>query len=97
MVVLNGFQAASDLMNAKGAIYCDRPSQYFIDNIIGWRDSMIILEDGDEYREQRRLFAQAIGTKAALDRFNSIQETHVCWFVNSILKEPGLLLQYTRA
>jgi cytochrome P450 len=96
MIILNSFEALSEVMLQKGATCSDRPHLHFLNEIVGWRDSMVMLQDGPHLKEQRRLFVQAIGTKAALQRFASIQEERTTLFLSHINKRSDELFSYIR-
>jgi cytochrome P450 len=92
--MINSAEIATDLLNRKGSIYSDRPHMHFLNETIGWRDSFVMMNDGPELKEQRRLFAQAIGTKTALERFAPILDAQTSIFIQRILADPATLLRY---
>jgi hypothetical protein len=96
MIVLNSVEVASQLLHEKNTIYSDRPHMPFLGDIVGWGESMVMLDDGPQLREQRRLFLRGIGTKAGLDRFIPMEETKSRVFARQILNEPSSFIQHTR-
>jgi cytochrome P450 len=90
LIILNSLDVAADMLNRKGAIYSDRPASHFMGELVGWKDVMSHLNDGPQLREQRRLFAQTFGSRAALTVFEPTLEGHTRKCIREILQSPTL-------
>lgn len=54
VVVLNCVQAAVDLLDKRGANYCDRP-RFWLFEIMGWRATLTFLRWGPHFRMHRKV------------------------------------------
>jgi hypothetical protein len=88
MIVLNSYEAATGILNHRGSLYSGRPSMYFSDEIAGFKHFTPNLKDtGSVWKEQRRVLAQHIGSKASLARFMPTATTNARRFVQHITKD----------
>jgi cytochrome P450 len=85
MIIINSVETASELLEDRGSNYSDRMSQYFIAELVGWKDGMLYLNDGPEFREHRRLFARTIGSKATLEEFEPMIRLRTRHFLRQLL------------
>jgi cytochrome P450 len=90
LIILNSLDVATDMLNRKGVTYSDRPISHFMGELVGWKDVMTNLNDGPQLREQRRLFAQTFGSRAALTVFEPTLEGHTRNCIREILQSPVL-------
>jgi hypothetical protein len=98
IVILNSIEAATSLLHQKASVYTNRPRLTFAGDLVGWNDLMTMAEDGPFYKDQKRLFFQELGTKAAVDRFTPNLEVQSRDFVRTVLDNPShkSLLQQIR-
>jgi cytochrome P450 len=98
IIVINSLEVATSLLHQRGQVYSGRPRLTFIGDLAGWQELTPLLQDGPELRERRRLFAQELGTKAALERYTPIIETKARNFIRAVLNEPsaGELVRHIR-
>lgn len=75
IIVLNTVKAAIDLLDKKGAIYCDRP-RFVLFEVMGWRKTLTFLRSGPEFRIHRRLLQKAL-TQGNIKQYRLLQETEV--------------------
>jgi hypothetical protein len=87
IVVVNTYAMATSMLQQKAGIYSDRPKLHFLSNLIGWKNSATLLDDGPQLKDSRRLFSQEIGTKVALERFTALMEVQSCQLVERILDD----------
>ncbi|KAH9930522.1 cytochrome P450 [Epithele typhae] len=68
-LVLGSFRAANDLLDARGAIYSDRPDAVMAGELVGWNRGLGYAHGPEQarFREFRRLFQHAIGPRACAD------------------------------
>jgi cytochrome P450 len=69
IIVLNSIEAATSVLDNKGAIYSDRPSAYFIGTMVGFSEGTTLLNEGPRLKEQRKLFSQWLGNKSTFEHF----------------------------
>ncbi|SJL15059.1 related to cytochrome P450 CYP2 subfamily [Armillaria ostoyae] len=74
LVVINSAQAAIDILDKKGTIYSDRPIMGMIGELMGVKNSLVLLPYGTRFRNQRRLVHQQLSNHAAMNQFLLIVE-----------------------
>ncbi|PIL27798.1 cytochrome P450 [Ganoderma sinense ZZ0214-1] len=98
-LILGSAKAASDLLDAKGAIYSDRPSAVMAGELVGWDRGMGYAHgpDNPRFREFRRLFQQSIGSRACLDpHILNIQEKETHRLMLRMLRDPKNFYRHPR-
>ncbi|KAJ6555591.1 cytochrome P450 [Mycena vulgaris] len=65
IIVLNSQQAATDLLDKRGANYSDRPKMVIIE-LMGWWPTLVFLPYGKLFLKHRRMFQQYFGPRDAL-------------------------------
>lgn len=88
IIVVNSHETATVLLQDKSAKYSDRPSQHFLTRMVGWESAMLMLQDGHELNEQRRLLAPLLGTRKAIQLFDARIEVRVAQFVKRLVEDP---------
>lgn len=89
VIIVNSSDVARDILDRRGANYSDRPYLHFAGTMSGYSGVTTLLNDSPAFKEHRKLFAQEIGSKKALARFNSLIEAETKRFVRNILKKPS--------
>jgi cytochrome P450 len=89
VIILNSAEAASALFDDRGSIYSHRPHSHFANDLVGWRDLLLMQRDGPRMREGRRLFAQVMGSKAVLEDHLPLVESETHRFIRRVLDEDG--------
>ncbi|TFY66279.1 hypothetical protein EVG20_g4806 [Dentipellis fragilis] len=74
MLVLNTPAAAEEMLDKKSAIYSDRPHLTMASDLVGWKDVLVLTPYGDRFKAYRRLMHRIIGTRAAVDSYNTTLE-----------------------
>jgi cytochrome P450 len=88
VLILNSAEVASNLLERKGKMYSDRHSLYFVNELVGYRESFILMNDGPELRQSRRLCLQALAPRVISDRFAPMMETRTRQFLLKLLDTP---------
>lgn len=96
LVVINSAQVAVDMLDKKSAIYSDRPTLQMAGELVGWKDSLVLLPYGDRFRRYRRLFHKLIGSVAAMKQFYPIEEAETRRFLRRVLDDPDNLSTHIR-
>jgi cytochrome P450 len=55
---------------------------------MGWKDTTMLLNDGPQLKDHRRMMAQTLGTKAALAHFEPAAQTHTHNFLRRLRNDP---------
>ncbi|KAG2069748.1 cytochrome P450 [Suillus decipiens] len=96
IIVLNSFKTAIEMMNRKGTLYSDRPFLPMLGELVGWKDSLPFLSYGDLCRQHRRNLYKVIGSRAAVDVYNEIEEVETRRFLKRVLAKPDQLQEHVR-
>ena len=95
MVIINSVQVASDLLDKRGTIYSDR-IQSESTKYIGYTDSIASMLNGDAFKEQRRMIAKVIGSRAQVETFSGQQEHATHRFLNVLLSDPDDFVEHIK-
>ncbi|KAJ3509592.1 hypothetical protein NLJ89_g5142 [Agrocybe chaxingu] len=96
LIVLNTAQAAFEILDKKSANYSDRPVLELAGEIVGWKNTLLLLPSGEKFRAQRRVFHQAIGSKGAMAQYYPVVEKETRKFLKHVLAEPAFLECHVR-
>jgi len=84
------------MLDKKSAIYSDRPVLQMAGELVGWKNTLVLLPYGDRFRRYRRLFHGLIGTPAAVKGFYPSQELEAKRFLRRLLTKPDDLAAHVR-
>ncbi|KAJ7651122.1 cytochrome P450 [Roridomyces roridus] len=84
MIILNSVKVAEDLLDLKGANFSVRPVIQMGGEMVGFRDTISLKQDGNPLRQERRLFHQLFGSNKAVERF-------IAKLLQFLLQNPGQL------
>jgi hypothetical protein len=76
------------MLDNKGAIYSDRPNPIFACDLAGWKNTLVFTKFGHRLNQMRSLFAQTLGSRSAVTKFESIQEAGAYRLLHHALKDP---------
>ncbi|EMD33615.1 hypothetical protein CERSUDRAFT_159814 [Gelatoporia subvermispora B] len=95
IVIINSPQVAFEMLDKKSSIYSDRPQSPIAD-LAGWTRGLLFTPYGSRFRDYRRAFSQAIGTRKHVKRYSALieGETHKC--MQRILRAPEKLEDHVR-
>ncbi|KAF8889423.1 cytochrome P450 [Gymnopilus junonius] len=96
IIVLNSVHHAIEILDKKSAVYSDRPIMQMGGELVGWKNTLVLLPYGNRFRNFRKLFHNAIGSQAAAMRFQPVQEIESLHFLKRILESPRELLAHIR-
>lgn len=86
VIVLNSIRAAIDLLDKRGANYCDRP-RFVLFEVMGWDRTLTFLQWGPAFRLHRRIMQKAL-SKSSIIQFRSLQEREAAVMVRGVLDKP---------
>lgn len=84
------------MLDKKSAIYSDRPTLQMGGELVGWKNTLVLLPYGDRFRRSRRLFHKLIGSQAAMARFFPQEELETRRFLRRVLTKPDDLAVHIR-
>ncbi|KIM45959.1 hypothetical protein M413DRAFT_298764 [Hebeloma cylindrosporum] len=96
LIILNSAKVAIDMLDKKSAIYSDRPTLQMGGELVGWKNTMVLLPYGDRFRRYRRLFHRLIGNPASIQCFYPSEELEARRFLRRLLTTPGDLAAHVR-
>ncbi|KAF7762119.1 hypothetical protein Agabi119p4_8712 [Agaricus bisporus var. burnettii] len=96
MIILNSAKTASDLLDKKGSIYSDRPRMEMGGELVGWKNTLVLVGYGERFRNYRRLFHQLIGSHDSMSQFNHVEEIETHKFLKRLLCSPQNLAEHVR-
>ncbi|KAF8211494.1 cytochrome P450 [Mycena galopus ATCC 62051] len=96
IIILGSAKVAVDLLDKRSAIYSDRPVCVMGGELVGWKNTLVLLPYGDRFRRFRRLFHNIIGSRSAIKQFLPIEELETRRFLRRVLAKPNDLPKHIR-
>ncbi|PPQ96482.1 hypothetical protein CVT26_010476 [Gymnopilus dilepis] len=96
IIVLNSVKHAVEMLDKRSSIYSDRPVMQMGGELVGWKNTLVLIPYGDRFRNFRKLFHRAIGSQAAASEFQPVQEIESRRFLRRILANPEELAAHVR-
>ncbi|RSL42374.1 hypothetical protein CEP53_012230, partial [Fusarium sp. AF-6] len=87
IVVLNSVEAARDVLEKKGANFCDRP-RFTLLEVMGWGKTLTFLPYGRRWQMHRRLL-QTSFSNTNVRRWHKLQITEARRTVRNMMAKPG--------
>ncbi|CAK3873870.1 cytochrome p450 1a2 [Lecanosticta acicola] len=86
VIVLNSLQAAIELLDKRGANYCDRP-RFVLFEVMGWQATLTFLRWGPKFKLHRKVLQRAF-TPTSCVKYRSLQEQEAKTLLRGILNRP---------
>ncbi|KAK7397587.1 hypothetical protein QQX98_013046 [Neonectria punicea] len=86
IVILNSVDAARDVLERKGANFCDRP-KFTLLEVMGWGKTLTFLPFGDRWQMHRKLL-QTSFSNTNIRKWHELQVTEARRTVGNILRRP---------
>ncbi|KAF8961871.1 cytochrome P450 [Flammula alnicola] len=96
MIILNSAKTAIEMQDKKSSIYSDRPVMQMGGELVGWKNTLVLIPYGDRFRNYRKLFHQTIGSHAAMSQFHPVEEVETNRFLKRVLTNPDDLVAHVR-
>ncbi|KAG7451628.1 cytochrome P450 [Guyanagaster necrorhizus] len=96
LIILNSAKTAVDLLDKKSSIHSDRPSIPMGGELVGWKNTLVLIPYGKRFRSYRRLAHQLFGNKATMEQFLPVEERETHRFLKRVLAQPENLSQHIR-
>ncbi|KAG1745658.1 cytochrome P450 [Suillus lakei] len=96
IIVLNSVKTTMEMLDNKGTLYSDRPILPMGGELVGGKDFLALLPYSDRFRLYRKNFHRVIGSRAAVDAYNEIEEVETRRFLKRVLAKPDELQEHVR-
>jgi Cytochrome P450 len=96
LIILNSSEIATEMLEKKSSIYSDRPVLQMGGELVGWKNTLVLLPYGDRFRRFRRLFHQTIGNTMTMKQFLPLEEFETHRFLRRVLAKPADLAAHVR-
>ncbi|KAL6694743.1 cytochrome P450 [Trichoderma pleuroticola] len=87
VIVLNSVQVATDLLDKRGANYCDRP-RFVLFEVMGWHKTLTFLRSGPSFRLHRRILQRGF-QKSNIGQYRHLQEREATVLLRGIMDKPA--------
>jgi hypothetical protein len=95
-VLLNSLETTLKMLEAKSAIYSDRPTFPMLGDTMGWDRGLVLARYGDRFRAFRRLLHRFIGTRVVISQHHDTITKHTHRFVRRLLDAPEQFMEHMR-
>lgn len=96
IIVLNSAKSAMELLDKKSSVYSDRPVLPMGGELVGWKHSLGFLSHGDRFRCYRKNIHRVIGSRIAMNVYNSLEEIETHRFLKRVFAKPEQLQTHIR-
>ncbi|KAF9237423.1 cytochrome P450 [Melanogaster broomeanus] len=95
-IVINGMEAANDILEKKSSISSDRPHHTMGGDLVGWGNSTFLQQYGERHRQHRKFFHRQIGSRSSIATFYPAEEEETRRFLCNVLNQPDDLVAHIR-
>ena len=95
MVIVNSARIMDEL-DKKGAIYSDRPVLEMGGKLVGYDQTLVLIEYGARFRTYRKHFLRYLGTPKAVEGLHPLIERESRRFLQRTLAAPDSLMSHLR-
>jgi len=96
IIIVNSAEIATDMLEKKGSIYSDRPVMEMGGEMVGWKNTLVLITYGDRFRRYRKLFHKLIGNSTSMSQFYPTEEVETHKFLKHLLYTPQDLVTHIR-
>ncbi|KAF8631286.1 hypothetical protein AX15_002609 [Amanita polypyramis BW_CC] len=96
IIILNSRRTVHEMLEKKSTIYSDRPVLQMGGELVGWKNTLVLLPYGDRFRRYRRLFHSLVGSHAIIKTFVPVEEQETRRFLRRVLAKPEDLQTHIR-
>lgn len=96
IVVLNDVETAFNMLQKKDNIYSDRPTLQMGGELVGWKDTLVLLRPCERFRFYRKGFHQTIGTPQLIREFLPLEEQIGQRLLQKFAEDPTGLYKHIR-
>ncbi|ESK88635.1 cytochrome p450 [Moniliophthora roreri MCA 2997] len=95
-IILNSSKLAVDMLDKQGAIYSDRPVIPMGGELVGWKNTLVLVPYSQRFRNYRRLAHQLFGNAQLMKGFHPIEELETHRFLKRLLAKPDAFQDHIR-
>ncbi|KAF9237437.1 cytochrome P450 [Melanogaster broomeanus] len=95
-VILNSYKAISEILEKQSAKSSDRPHLTMGCDLVGWKDGILFVNQGERFRQYRKHFHRLFGSRSSTATFNPIEEEETRRFLCNVLEQPDNLAAHIR-
>ncbi|KAK1216462.1 hypothetical protein PQX77_020931 [Marasmius sp. AFHP31] len=96
LVILNSASTAVEMLDKHGSVYSDRPIIPMGGELVGWKNTLVLVPYGERFRNYRRLAHQLFGNAALMKGFHPIEELETHRFLKRLLTRPDEFADHVR-
>jgi hypothetical protein len=96
LVIVNSANVAIDMLDKKSSNYSERPILQMGGELVGWKDTLVLVPPSQRFRNYRRFFHQTIGTPVAMKKYLPDTELATKRFLQRVLTKPEELSSHVR-
>ncbi|KAG2148122.1 cytochrome P450 [Suillus clintonianus] len=96
IMVVNSVKTAMDMLEKKSTVYSGRPVLPMAGELVGWKHSLPLISYGDRFRQHRKNLHRIIGSRAALEVYNPIEDIETRRFLKRVFETPDQLQEHVR-
>lgn len=89
LIIVNSAKIATDMLESRGAIYSDRPRLEMGGELVGWKNTLVLVPYGERLKNSRRLAHQLFGSHATMNQFLPVEERETRRFLQRLLATPN--------
>ncbi|EIW56884.1 cytochrome P450 [Trametes versicolor FP-101664 SS1] len=94
IIILNSFQAATDLLTKRSATYSDRPRMVLLSELMDQASALPPMPYGDRFRKHRRWMHDAVGSRERLATLRSVQLRGARALLRNLLRTPEHFVEH---
>ncbi|KZP21003.1 cytochrome P450 [Athelia psychrophila] len=95
MLISDG-DLAIEMLDKKSAKYSCRPVLQMGGELSGWRETLVLVQYGQKFKEYRRYVNQLIGSKKSIGKFFPVEEYETARFLQRVAAKPEALSDHVR-
>jgi hypothetical protein len=95
-MIINSRAVANALLEKKGVNFSDRPSLFFLNEIVGWKEGPPFQHLGPTLNAHRRRLLQIVGTKSSVDSEEDTMREAALRCFDGMMENPQKLQAYIR-
>ncbi len=95
-VILNSLETTMEMLDAKSAIYSDRPVFPMLGETMGWDRGLVLAHYGERFRAFRRIVHRFMGTRTTVSQHHDTITQHTHRFLLRLLDAPEQFIEHLR-
>ena len=84
------------MLDKHGSVFSDRPIIPMGGELVGWKNTLVLVPYGERFRNYRRLAHQLFGNASLMKGFHPIEELETHRFLKRLLANPEGFSEHVR-